>query len=138
MKYSYNNLLNLYVISIVNVTYKLCLFLIRYNTKITIRLITTAGTTAISDLLSLAITKENKLAPGNDLHNLSISFEGAVKVSLYGTSMPPCNKSTLYCLAPITSQEVTPQQVAEIIHGMWPTTTAPRDLQLLKKLCTSL
>ena len=72
-----------------------------------------------------------KSARGN---NLSISFKGicTVKISLHGTSMPPCDRSALYCLAPVTSQEATPpllinaEQAAEIIHGMWPTTTPPR------------
>ena len=48
--------------------------------------------------------------------------------------MPPCDKSALYCLAPVTSQEMTPpllknaEQAAEIIRGTWPTTTSPRNV----------
>ena len=69
-----------------------------------------------------------KSARDNNLCNLSISFKGTVKVSLHGTSMPPCDR---YCLAPVTLQEMTPllinaEQVAEIIRGTWATTTLPR------------
>ena len=69
-----------------------------------------AGTTTVSGLLKLLVRKlvSLKLACANNLSNLSISFEGAVKVSLHGNSMPPWDKSALYCLAPVTSQEVTP------------------------------
>ena len=72
-----------------------------------------AGTTAVSDLLKLLVRKlvSLKSARGNNLSNLSISFQGAVKVSLHGNSMPPCDKSALYCLAPVTSQVVTPLSV---------------------------
>ena len=63
------------------------------------------GTTAVSGLLKLLVRKlvSLKLACANNLSNLSISFEGAVKVSLHGNSMPPWDKSALYCLAPVTS-----------------------------------
>ena len=97
-------------------------------------LITMARVTAVSaSLLRLLVRKlvSLKSVRGNNLCNLSISFEGAVKVSLHGTSMPPCDRSALYCLAPVTSQEATPpllinaEQAAEIIRGTWPTTTPP-------------
>ena len=57
-------------------------------------LISMVGTTAVSGLLRLSVRKlvSLKSACGNNLRNLSISFEGAVKVSLHGTSMPSFKK----------------------------------------------
>ena len=59
------------------------------NTKITVGLVTMAGTTSVLDLLIIRERKlvSLKLVCGNNLRNLS--------VCLYGTSMPPCDKSAL-------------------------------------------
>ena len=49
---------------------------------------------SVEFVLRLSVRKlvSLKSAHGNNLRNLSISFEGAVKVSLHGTSMPPFKK----------------------------------------------